>query len=128
VVSNFIVQALRGEPITVFGDGTQTRSFCHVDDMVRAMLTFMTTPDGVTGPINFGNPDEISVLELAEHIIRLSGSRSPLRFQPLPEDDPRQRRPDISLARATLGWSPRVPLEEGLRQTIDHFRRLMDVR
>jgi len=125
VVSSFIVQALRGEPLTVYGDGSQTRSFCHVDDLVGGLVALMETPDAVTGPVNLGNPVEISMRELARRIIAMTGSRSELTFLPLPEDDPVQRQPDISLAREQLGWQPQVELETGLRQTIDYFSRLL---
>lgn len=121
VISNFIVQALRGEPITIYGDGSQTRSFCYVDDMIDGILRFMASPDDFTGPVNLGNPAEFSILELAKKIIDLTGSRSEIVFQPMPEDDPRQRRPDIGLARERLGWEPRVSLEDGLRRTIGFF-------
>ena len=123
VVSNFIVQALAGEDLTIFGDGSQTRSFCYVDDLIEAMLRVMDTPAEFTGPVNLGNPGEFTMLELAECILRLTGSRSRIRFEPLPPDDPRQRRPDISLATSALGWQPQVPLEEGLVRTIAYFRR-----
>jgi UDP-glucuronate decarboxylase len=122
VVSNFIVQALKGEDITIYGDGTQTRSFCYVDDLIEAMIRVMDTPDHFTGPINIGNPREFTISQLAEHIIRLTGSRTKLLFKPLPVDDPKQRQPDISLAKETLNWSPRVELDEGLERTIQHFR------
>jgi UDP-glucuronate decarboxylase len=125
VVSNFIVQALRGEPLTVFGDGSQTRSFCYVDDMVEGLIGFMDTPDAVTGPLNLGNPSECSVLELARSIQSLTGSRSEIRFRPLPQDDPQQRKPDIRLARELLGWKPAVPLEVGLHRTIAYFEDLI---
>ena len=124
VVSNFIVQALRNEPITVFGDGSQTRSFCYVDDMTDAMSRLMNSPDEITGPINLGNPGEFTIRELAETIIRLTGSSSRLVFKPLPQDDPKQRQPDISLARRQLAWEPKIPLEQGLKQTIEYFRAL----
>jgi UDP-glucuronate decarboxylase len=127
VVSTFIVQALRGEPLTVFGDGQQTRSFCYVDDMVEALLRMMETPPGLTGPINVGNPGEFTMLELAEAVLRLTGSCSRLEFRPLPADDPKQRRPDIGRARAELGWEPRVSLAEGLVPTIAYFRELLGV-
>lgn len=128
VVSNFIVQALRGEPITIYGDGGQTRSFCFVDDLVEALVRFMDAPSGSTGPLNLGNPGEFTMLELAELVLRLTGSSSRLVFRPLPPDDPRQRRPDIASAQAMLGgWRPAVPLEEGLRRTIAHFRRTLGV-
>lgn len=121
VVSNFIVQALRGEDLTVYGDGTQTRSFCFVSDLIGALVGLMNAPD-IQGPINLGNPDEFTVLELAERVLRLTGSRSRVAFRPLPSDDPVKRCPDISLAREKLGWEPRVTLEEGLRRTVEYFR------
>jgi UDP-glucuronate decarboxylase len=121
VVSNFIVQALQGEPITIFGDGSQTRSFCYVDDLVEAMQRLMDTPKDVTGPINLGNPDEYTMLELAERVIELTGSRSQIVFRSLPTDDPRRRKPDITLARKHLGWQPSVPLAEGLKRTVEYF-------
>lgn len=122
VVSNFIVQALRGNDITIYGDGLQTRSFCYVDDLIDAMITMMDTPAEFTGPINIGNPEEFTMLELAELILRLSGSNSKLKYKPLPSDDPRQRQPDISLAKQHLGWKPKVSLEDGLRETINYFK------
>ena len=122
VVSNFIVQALRGEDITIYGDGKQTRSFCFVDDLVEAMLLMMSTASDVTGPVNIGNPGEFTILELAKTVIRLTKSKSKLVFLPLPQDDPKQRRPDISLAKEALGWSPKVDLEAGLEKTIGYFR------
>lgn len=125
VVSNFIVQALRGEDITIYGTGQQTRSFCYVDDLIEAFLRFMDTPQDITGPINLGNPGEFTMLELAEKIIHLTGSRSQLVFQPLPQDDPRQRQPDITLARQTLEWEPQVSLEDGLKETIAYFRKII---
>lgn len=125
VVSTFVVQALRGEDLTVFGDGRQTRSFCYVDDLVEGLVSLAETPDGVTGPINLGNPVENTMLELADLVLALTGSRSRLVFQPLPEDDPRQRRPDIGRAQSTLGWTPGVPLAEGLKRTIDYFDTLL---
>lgn len=124
VVSNFITQALAGEDLTIHGDGLQTRSFCYVDDMITAFLALMAAPADVTGPVNLGNPEEFTVLELAEQVISLTGSRARIRHVPLPEDDPRQRRPDIERARRELGWSPAVPLKEGLVRTIAHFRNL----
>jgi UDP-glucuronate decarboxylase len=127
VVSNFIVQALKGQNITIFGDGSQTRSFCYVDDLIDAMMLMMKTPEGFTGPVNIGNPGEFTMLELAQLVIKLTGARSRLEFQVLPEDDPRQRKPDISLAKEKLGWQPKVPLEEGVRRTIQYFRQLLDV-
>jgi UDP-glucuronate decarboxylase len=125
VVSNFIVQALRGEDITIYGDGSQTRSFCYCDDLIEAMIRAMRTDDDFTGPVNIGNPGEFTMLALAEMVLRLTSSRSKLVFQPLPADDPRQRRPDISLARQALGWEPRVPLEDGLKETIAYFRKVV---
>jgi UDP-glucuronate decarboxylase len=122
VVSNFIVQAIKGEDITIYGDGQQTRSFCFVNDLVEAMLRMMGTASDVTGPVNIGNPGEFTMLELAEAVIRLTRSKSKLVFLPLPQDDPKQRRPDISLAKEALGWSPKVELEEGLERTIGYFR------
>ncbi len=122
VVSNFIMQALKGEDITIYGDGTQTRSFCYVDDLIDGLLRFMDTAAEHTGPINLGNPGEFTILELAEMVIRQVGSSSRIIFRPLPSDDPRQRRPDISKARALLGWEPTIPLDEGLCRTIRYFR------
>ena len=122
VVSNFIMQALKGEDITIYGDGTQTRSFCYVDDLIDGLLRFMDTTAEHTGPINLGNPGEFTILELAEMVIRQVGSSSRIIFRPLPSDDPRQRRPDISKARALLGWEPTIPLDEGLHRTIRYFR------
>ena len=128
VVSNFIVQALRGEAITLYGDGSQTRSFCYVDDLVVAFQKFMEeTPDEFTGPMNLGNPGEFSIRELAEIVIELTGSRSKIEYRPLPADDPRQRRPDISLATRTIDWQPRIPLREGLKETIEYFRRTISI-
>lgn len=124
VVSNFIVQALRGESITIYGDGTQTRSFQYVDDLIEAMIRMMATEDDFTGPVNTGNPDEFTMLELAERVIRLTGSKSEIVFNPLPSDDPKQRKPDISLATRRLGgWSPSVELERGLQKTIEYFKQ-----
>jgi UDP-glucuronate decarboxylase len=125
VVSNFIVQALRGEPVTIYGDGSQTRSFCYVDDLVEAFIRFMATDDDVTGPINLGNPGEFTILELAEKVIAATGSRSKLIRQPLPADDPVQRRPDITLAKDELGWEPKIQLDEGLEKTIAYFDKLL---
>ena len=122
VVSNFIVQALRGEPITLYGDGQQTRSFCYVDDLIEGLVRLMETGPGFTGPVNLGNPVEFTIRELAEMTIRLTGSKSKLVFMPLPQDDPRQRQPDVALALEKLGWTARTPLEDGLRRTIDDFR------
>ena len=124
VVSNFIVQALKGEDITIYGDGSQTRSFCYVDDLIEAMLRMMNTETGFTGPVNIGNPGEFSMLELAEKVLTLTGGRSKLVFQPLPSDDPKQRKPDIAIARDKLGWEPKVCLEDGLKETIAYFRTL----
>jgi UDP-glucuronate decarboxylase len=125
VVSNFIVQALRGDPITIYGDGRQTRSFCFVSDLVEGLLRLMNSPEELTGPINLGNPGEFSMNELSEAVIRLTGSASRPIFLPAPLDDPRQRRPDITKARARLGWEPKVALEEGLVETINYFDRLL---
>ncbi len=121
VVSNFIVQALRNQPITLYGDGTQTRSFCYVDDLIEGFVRLMDSPDDFTGPLNLGNPGEFTMIELAEAIRDLTGSRSPLVHQPLPQDDPRQRQPDIGLAKSVLGWEPKVPLRDGLKPTIAYF-------
>src|SRR5256884_7731022 len=122
VVSNFIAQALKGAPITVYGDGKQTRSFCYVDDLIEAFVRLMATPDDFTGPVNLGNPEEFTILELARKVIANTGSRSEIVFKPLPSDDPMQRQPDISLARQMLQWEPAVALNEGLRRTISYFR------
>jgi UDP-glucuronate decarboxylase len=122
VVSNFILQALKGDSITIFGKGDQTRSFCYVDDLVEAMVRIMRTADDFTGPVNIGNPREFTILELAKKIIDLTGSKSKIEFRPLPSDDPAQRKPDIALARAKLDWEPRIELEEGLQKTIGYFR------
>jgi UDP-glucuronate decarboxylase len=124
VVSNFIVQALKGADITIYGDGTQTRSFCYVDDLVAGMIRMMDTPQDVTGPINIGNPTEFTILQLAQHVLELTGSRSRLIFKPLPQDDPKQRQPDITLAKALLDWSPVTQLPDGLKRTISYFRAL----
>jgi UDP-glucuronate decarboxylase len=126
VISNFIVQALKGENITIFGDGTHTRSFQYVDDLVSGMIKLMDTPDTFTGPVNLGNPVELSVNELAKKILELTGSKSKIIYLPLPEDDPKQRQPDISLARKELGWEPLVDLETGLGRTIEFFRSILD--
>jgi UDP-glucuronate decarboxylase len=125
VVSNFIVQALRNEPITLYGDGSQTRSFCYVDDLVDLMLLFMGSDPALTGPLNMGNPEERSICEIAELVLELTGSRSPLVNRPLPVDDPVRRCPDIAMAREHLGWEPRVPLREGLAETILYFDALL---
>ena len=124
VVSNFLMQALRGDPITIYGEGTQTRSFCYVDDEVRGFLALLDSDE--TGPINIGNPNEFTMLELAELVIEITGSTSEIVFEPLPVDDPRQRRPDITLAREKLGWQPEVQLREGLERTADYFRQFVD--
>jgi len=125
VVSNFIVQALKNQKITVYGDGSQTRSFCYVDDMVEGMIRMMSGPDDLIGPVNLGNPDEFSILELAEKIIELTGSKSEIIFKPLPQDDPLQRKPDISLARKKLDWEPTIKLEDGLKRTIEYFKGIV---
>ena len=125
VISNFIVQALKGDPITVYGEGTQTRSFCYVTDLISGLISLMDTEDAITGPINLGNPVEFTMKQLAELVIELSGSHSKIVYQPLPEDDPRQRSPDIARARQILGWEPSIPLREGLGSTIDYFDRLL---
>jgi UDP-glucuronate decarboxylase len=125
VVSNFIVQALRGEPITIYGDGSQTRSFCYVDDLVDALVRLMATPDEVTGPINLGNPAEMTVKSLAERVIAMTGSRSQIEYRPLPQDDPRQRQPDIARAQQVLGWAPTTALEDGLAKTVAYFDQLL---
>lgn len=122
VVSNFIMQALRGEDITIYGDGSQTRSFCFVDDLVDGMIRLMGTDDTVTGPVNVGNPGEFTILELAEKVIEMIGSKSKISFMPLPKDDPRQRKPDISMAQSVLKWNPVIQLESGLEKTIEYFR------
>jgi UDP-glucuronate decarboxylase len=121
VVSNFIIQALRGEPLTVYGQGQQTRSFCYVDDLIEAFVRLMDTPDDFTGPVNTGNPGEFTILELAKLVIEYTGSKSIIDYRPLPQDDPKQRRPDITLAKAKLGWEPKVALSEGLKKTIEYF-------
>jgi UDP-glucuronate decarboxylase len=125
VVSNFIVQALKGEPITIYGEGQQTRSFCYVDDLIEGFLRLMDTEEGFPGPVNLGNPGEFTIRQLAEQVIKLTGSKSELVFKPLPSDDPLQRQPDISLARSKLSWEPTVQLEAGLGKTIDYFRQLL---
>jgi UDP-glucuronate decarboxylase len=126
VVSNFIVQALKGEDITMFGDGMQTRSFCYVDDLIEGMIRLMNSRDGFTGPVNIGNPGEFTMIELAEKIIALTGSKSKIIFLPLPQDDPLQRQPDITLAKKELGWEPTIDLETGLVKTIEYFRKIID--
>jgi UDP-glucuronate decarboxylase len=122
VVSNLIVQALAGQPLTIYGDGQQTRSFCYVDDLIEVIIRFMNSPDQIIGPINIGNPVEFRVIDLAKEILRMTGSTSPILFAPLPSDDPRQRKPDISKAKQLLGWEPKVSLEEGLQATIEYFQ------
>ncbi|CDX44476.1 NAD-dependent epimerase/dehydratase [Mesorhizobium sp. ORS 3359] len=126
VVSNFIVQALRNDPITIYGDGSHTRSFCYVDDLVDGMARMMATPDDFVGPVNIGNPTEVTILELAELVLGIVGGKSKIEFKPLPEDDPQQRQPDIGLARSALDWSPRVALEDGLGETVRYFRGLIN--
>jgi len=125
VVSNFIVQALRNEPITIYGDGSQSRSFCYVDDLIEGMIALMNSEDQVTGPINVGNPKEFTIKHLAEHILELTGSSSELEFKTLPSDDPKQRKPDISLAESVLGWTPKVELTTGLKDTVSYFKELL---
>jgi len=124
VVSNFIVQALKGAPITIYGDGSQTRSFCYVDDLIEGMIRLMETGPEVTGPINIGNPNEFTIREFATKVIEMTGARSELVEEPLPADDPKQRQPDISLAKQVLGWEPTIPLDQGLERTVEYFRRL----
>ncbi|NKD76840.1 SDR family oxidoreductase [Haematospirillum sp. H1815] len=126
VVSNFIVQALSGEDITIYGDGQQTRSFCYVDDLIEGFINMMSTETGFFGPVNLGNPGEFTMLELAELVIKLVGGRSKLLYLPLPQDDPKQRQPDITLAKSKLGWQPKVVLEDGLKETIAYFRKLLN--
>lgn len=125
VVSNFIVQALKNEPITIYGEGNQTRSFCYVDDLIEAIVRLMATGNEITGPINLGNPNEFTILELAKTVIEMTGSKSELKLLPLPSDDPKQRQPDISLAQNTLGWQPQVALRDGLARTIPYFQELI---
>jgi UDP-glucuronate decarboxylase len=125
VVSNFIVQALQGKDITIYGNGSQTRSFCYVDDMIEGMIRLMATGDDFTGPVNVGNPEEFTILELADLVIRLTKSKSKIIRAPLPPDDPTQRQPDISLARKVLGWEPKIPLEAGLMKTIEFFKTIV---
>ncbi len=126
VISNFIIQALKGEDITIFGDGKQTRSFCYIDDMIDGLIRLMMSPDDFTGPVNLGNPTEVSILELAEKIKELTNSKSNIVFKPLPSDDPKRRRPDITLAKTQLGWQPMTPLEDGLKKTIEYFSNLLE--
>ncbi len=125
VVSNFIVQALKGESLTIYGDGSQTRSFCYVDDLVAGLIRLMRTEDDCTGPVNLGNPDEFQIKQLAERVLALVGSRSKIIYKELPQDDPQQRRPDITLAKAQLNWQPSIALDEGLRRTVEYFRGLL---
>jgi len=126
VVSNFIVQALRGDPITLYGKGTQTRSFCYVDDLIDGMMKMMNSPADLTGPINIGNPSEFTMIELAEAVLRLTKSKSKLVFMPLPQDDPQRRQPDITVAKAKLDWTPKVSLEDGLKETIRYFQNTLN--
>jgi UDP-glucuronate decarboxylase len=128
VVSNFIVQALTGQPITIFGEGTQTRSFCYVSDLIEGFIGLMNSPADFPGPVNLGNPSEFTMIELAQLVLELTGSRAPLVYRPLPADDPKRRRPDISLARKQLGWAPSVQLEEGLKHTIAYFERTLGLK
>jgi UDP-glucuronate decarboxylase len=125
VVSNFIVQALRGEDVTIYGDGSQTRSFCYVDDLIDGMIRMMDSEKGFTGPVNIGNPGEFTIRELADKVLRLTGSRSRLVNHPLPQDDPRQRKPDVALASSKLGWKPTVSLEDGLKETVSYFKKVL---
>jgi UDP-glucuronate decarboxylase len=125
VVSNFIVQALKGEDITLYGEGTQTRSFCYVDDLIEAIIRMMATPREISGPINIGNPTEFTIRELAEFVIEITGAKSKLTFQPLPSDDPKQRQPDITLAKKVLDWQPSIPLRDGLVKTVAYFEKLL---
>jgi UDP-glucuronate decarboxylase len=127
VVSNFIVQALQGKDITIYGDGQQTRSFCYVDDLIDAMVRMMNSEQGFIGPVNIGNPGEFTMLQLAETVLKLSGSKSKIIHQPLPSDDPKQRQPNIDLAKAKLGWQPNVNLEDGLKETIAYFKRALNL-
>jgi UDP-glucuronate decarboxylase len=127
VVSNFIVQAIQNKPITIYGDGSQTRSFCYVADLIDGIVRLMESPDDFVGPVNIGNPEECTMLELAERILRLVGSKSNIEYMPLPQDDPRQRRPDISLAQSVLGWKPTVDINEGLKETVAYFRSRLDL-
>lgn len=127
VISNFIMQALKNEPITIYGDGAQTRSFCYVDDLIDGIIRFMEAPDDFTGPVNLGNPQEMTIKALAEAVIEVTGSASELIYKPLPQDDPLKRRPDISLAQSRLGWQPTTSLKEGLMETVDYFKRLRDL-
>jgi UDP-glucuronate decarboxylase len=125
VISNFIVQALKNEPITIYGDGTQTRSFCYIDDLIEGLIKMMESPEDFTGPVNLGNPEEYRIIDLAQKIIELTGSKSKLIFRPLPQDDPKRRCPDIRLAKKRLNWSPKISLEEGLKKTIEYFEEIL---
>jgi len=125
VATNFIVQALREQDITIYGDGGQTRSFCYIEDMIRGLVSLMESPDAFAGPVNIGNPEEFTIKELAEKIIELTGSKSKITYKPLPQDDPKQRQPDISLARQELGWQPKIELEEGISKTIEYFSKIV---
>jgi UDP-glucuronate decarboxylase len=127
VVSNFVVQALKGEPITVYGTGNQTRSFCYVADLVEALILLMNSPQNVTGPINLGNPEEFTMVELANRVVEFVGGESKVAFEELPIDDPQQRQPDIALAKKVLGWSPKTNLSEGLELTVEHFRKVLEI-
>lgn len=127
VVSNFIIQALRNEPITIYGDGSQTRSFCYVDDLIEVFIRLMKTEKGFNGPVNTGNPGEFTIKQLAEKIIEITGSKSELKYMPLPQDDPKQRQPDIGLAKEKLGWEPEIELEQGLNRTIDFFKSSLSI-
>lgn len=126
VISNFIAQALHGQDITVYGDGSQTRSFCYVDDMTEALVKFVNTPDGFTGPLNVGNPNEFTIMEIAEKVVKLTSSKSKIAYNPLPPYDQTQRQPDISLAQEKLKWEPVIPIEEGLKKTIAYFTKLLE--
>ena len=126
VVSNFIVQALKGEDLTVFGDGTQTRSFCYYSDLIEGFVRLMEQ-DATIGPVNLGNPGEFTMLELAENVIKLTGTKAKIIFEPLPQDDPKQRKPDIEIAKSKLNWEPTVPLDEGLKETISYFKELLEL-
>ena len=125
VISNFIVQALHGEPITIYGDGSQTRSFCFVDDLIDGIVKLMDAPDEVTGPMNLGNPTEFTIAQLADLVVKMTGAKSQIEYRPLPTDDPMQRCPDISLAKRALGWEPTIPLAKGLEQTIAYFKTIV---
>lgn len=125
VVSNFIIQALQNEDITIYGDGTQTRSFCYVNDLIRGMLSLMDSDDSITGPVNLGNPGEFSMIELAEKVLKIAGSSSKLKYMPLPGDDPKRRKPDITLAEKLLHWKPEIPLDDGLKQTVEYFKGIL---